>query len=195
MKTALTILTSMYLTCGCPASGSSAQDIERGWTLVREDLDLYIDPAEGTLRLEGSLVARLDHDETSSSLMLILNSRSKLMRFEEVRAGEAEVELNLDHPELPNSLVSQVSFATPKHRGDTVHVNFTCQSESQGKQFVVAESIALASWTEAWYPILQPQEGVSLGGASKVPGTTTFHLPREWHAVTTSGLVSADKTA
>ncbi|MEE9129004.1 MAG: M1 family aminopeptidase [Phycisphaerales bacterium] len=195
MKTAMAILTSIYLTCGCLVSGSYAQDVERGWTLVREDLDLFINPAEGTLRLEGSLVARLDHDETSSGLMLALNSRSLLLRFEEVRAGEAEVELNFDHPELPNSLLSQVSFATPKYRGDKVQINFVCQSEAQGRQFVVAESIALASWVEAWYPILPPQDGVSLGGATKVPGITTFHLPQEWHAVTNGGLVSAEQTA
>ena len=68
------------LACGTLATPGIGQELERGWTLVREDLELFIDPAEGTFHVEGTLRARLEHDETSSGMVVGLNSRQQLMR-------------------------------------------------------------------------------------------------------------------
>ena len=72
MKKTLWIAVSMFVTCGWSAVGADAGEIERGWTLVREDLVLHIDPAAGALRLEGTLVARLDHDDNSPGPVLAM---------------------------------------------------------------------------------------------------------------------------
>ncbi len=177
--------------CGLAIPGLG-QELERGWTLVREDLELFIDPSAGRLRMEGTLVARLEHDAASPGPILALNARARLLRFDSVSAARAQTELNEKHAEMAQALIARVRFAEPRRRGDEVEISFVCHSEGQGRQFVVDESIALASWVEAWYPILPPQKGVSMGGASKVPGTTTFHLPDGWHAVSNGGLVSSE---
>lgn len=177
---------------GTSGTRATAQELERGWVLVREDLDVYIDPGAGELQIEGTLVARLEHAESSPGPWLAVNSRDALLRFDDVSAEGATTLLNTTHEDLGQALVSRVTFATPKQRGDEVLISFACHSVAQGRQFVVSESIALASWVEAWYPILPPQEGTSLGGACKTRGTITFHMPAGWHAVTNGELISSE---
>jgi hypothetical protein len=148
MKTATSILTTTFLACAALAGPASAGEVERGWTLLHEDLDVFIDPARDLLRIEGVLVARLDHDETSPGPMLGMNARDPLMRFESVSAPGATVELNTTHADLEDVLLTTLSYAEPKRRGDEVRIEFACRRVANGRQLVLAESVALASWVE-----------------------------------------------
>lgn len=147
------LLTLTCLLSSVPACASQqAAPIERGWIIVREDLELYLEPATGELLLEGTLLARLEHDENSIGPMLALNSRAEQMVFDEITAPGAEVELNTYHPDMSSSLVSVLTFDQPKQRGDEVLISFVCHKQRDGRQFVVHESIALASWVAACSP-------------------------------------------
>ncbi|MFT7485893.1 MAG: hypothetical protein ACI9F9_001745 [Candidatus Paceibacteria bacterium] len=186
----------MLCTFGCePAlAGTGEFDLDRAWVIVREDLELSIYPAGGEILLEGTMVARLEHAESSLGPVLAMNTRQDLMHFDDVIVDGAQVELNVSHPDMSGAKLTSIVFDTPKQRGDEVIIRFACHSLTKGSQFVVAEGIALASWVEAWYPILPLAVGTSLGGASKIAGTTTFHLPLGWHAVTNGGLISSEES-
>ena len=58
MRNAKRTLATVWLLCLGLTTASFGEELERGWTLVREDLELFIDPAAGTLRIEGTLVAK-----------------------------------------------------------------------------------------------------------------------------------------
>ena len=181
----------LSLLAGASGPSATAQDgLARGWTLVREDLELFLAPEEGTLRMEGTLVARLDREAASSGLDLVMNSRSRRLRFEEVRAEGASVSLNGQHPYWEPGLITRLRFAAPKKRGDEVEVTFACVGDGTSAQFAIHESSVIASWTMAWYPVLFQEKG-SLGALTRAPGRTVFHLPPDWHAVTNGKLVSS----
>lgn len=175
------------------ASGvASGQEIDRDWELVREDLEIWLDPELGSLRLEGTLVARLVGADTSDGPTLGVNTRDRLVRFDEVLVAGAAVELNVPFEKKEDVLFALVRFDEPKRRGDEVAVSFACHAEASGNQLVVNEDIAFASWVEGWYPIVARPEGVSFSAATKVPGSTTFYLPDGWHAVTNGALVAEE---
>ncbi len=110
------------------STNASTHDIQRCWTLVREDLDLFIDPTAGELFIEGTLVARLDHQETANELTLAINSRDTLLRFRDVEAASASVELNTTHADMSAAMLSQLTFDSPKKLGDEVVVSFSCHT-------------------------------------------------------------------
>jgi len=180
---------------GATAPGTvSAQDLERGWVPVREDLEVFLDPAAGAMRVNGTMIVRLEGVQETVQLDLAVNSRAHQVRFDTVRVRGAEVELNVVRDEYPNALMARVRWAEARKRGEEVHLEFETHTVANGRQLVVGPAAALASWVEGWYPVPLPAEGASLGGASQVAGATTFHLPSGWRAVSNGRLVSSTVT-
>ena len=59
-----------------------------------------------------------------------------------------------------------------------------------GSQLLVLDSVALASWVENWYPTPVTEDGYTQAAAS-APGTTRFHLPPGWRALS-NGTADSD---
>jgi hypothetical protein len=163
---------------------------ERGWSIVRSDLEVTIDPAKRDLSVRGVLELVLADKTESVGPTVGINSRSPLMIWRELSGEGAAVELGKRHPHRSATRRAQIRVPKPKDRGDHIEIRFACELEKAGRQLVVGPNIALASWVEAWYPIPEPPQGSSLGGATRAKGKTEFILPKGWSAVTNGALVS-----
>jgi aminopeptidase N len=135
-------------------------------------------------------VVELERD-SSTGPSLGLNARGAVMHFTSVTADpKATVRLNEAHPLAPSARLAQVRYERPLPKGSRVTVEFAWESEGRDSQFVVNGTIALASWTEGWYPIPLPAPGQSLAVQAAAPGRTRIHLPAGWSSVSNGRLVA-----
>jgi hypothetical protein len=169
-------------------------DPETGWSLLGADLEVVVHPDRKQLTVSGVLSLELSGKASSAGPSLGINSRGPSMKWVELACAGAEVELGGRHPAGEHIRMARLRFPRPKSRGDRIEARFRCELEQAGKQLVVGPDVALASWVEAWYPVPAPPEGTSLGGASRVAGSTKFDLPRSWSAVSNGRLVSREET-
>jgi aminopeptidase N len=163
----------LALLVGAPAAAQDA-----GWQYQRLDLDITIDPVRGTLEVRGEGMLEPTGGELSELLMLV-NTRQPAMRFErfETPGTSSAIEFVADSPRV----VVQVGLERPITRGETFPISFTMRMEHHSAQLLVSDSVALASWVEAWYPIpLTPERRMRNWTAA---GVTRFHLPPGWQAV------------
>lgn len=160
---------------GASVELASAQDA--GWRYSRLDLDVTVGGA-GLLEVRGRGVLEVTADERSE-LRLAVNTRQSAMRFESMTTSQpaARVELAADSPRH----VARVALAQPLVRGDTLAIEFALRLQRGSFQLIVQDSLALASWVEAWYPIPLAESGRMQQWAA--PGRTRFHLPDGWRAV------------
>jgi hypothetical protein len=158
--------------------GSGAGDPE--WRYRRLDLEVTVVAGARQLEVRGSGVVELG-DAPASELRLFVNTRAAAMRIDRLDASRgAEVELTAGgHQQL-----ARLSFATPLLPGDSVAIDFLLRLDAPSSQLLVTDSVALASWVEAWYPV--PVSGGRPRWAA--PGTTRFRLPEGWRAVSNGTL-------
>lgn len=167
--------------------GATASAQEGGWRYHRLDLEIDVDPARAHLEVRGHGVLEVTAAMVEE-LALGVNTRTAAMRFIRVAAPgvASDVELTLDAP-LHSA---RLPLDAPLSRGDSLAVEFTLRWVVPSFQTVVNDSIAVASWTEAWYPIpLRPGGAKGSWGAS---GRTRFHLPPGWRAVSNGSLRSTE---
>jgi aminopeptidase N len=88
--------------------------------------------------------------------------------------------------------VARLGLREPQARGARVQVEFECDSKGRSSQFDVTGKAALASWTQAWYPMPlgDPAEQSRLMSAA---GITRFHLPDGWQSVSNGERGSSDE--
>jgi hypothetical protein len=163
---------------------AGAQDA--GWRYQRLDLDVTVDAANGTLVVHGEGALEVTAEERSE-LLMVVNTRQPAMHIERfetplVRSG---IELVTDSPRH----VVQVVLDRPLGRGESLPISFTLRMRNPSSQLLVADSVALASWVEAWYPIPLSEERRMQNWAAA--GVTRFHLPPGWHAVSNGRLIRA----
>jgi hypothetical protein len=165
---------------------AAAQDA--GFRYRRLDLDLVIEPEHARLEVRGRAVLEATAAQLSE-LALGVNTRTLAMRIErlETPGVSTRVELSVDLPLHRATLTP----SQPLVQGDTLAIEFTLHLEAPSAQLVIADSVALASWTEAWYPI--PLAAGNRMVAWAAPGRTRFHLPRGWRAVS-NGVLGGSET-
>lgn len=174
----------------CLQGSSPAVAQEMGWQYRRLDIDVAIDPATPGLEVQGRGVLEVTSGP-ASEVTLAVNNRADAMQYErvEVRNVAARVEMLTEPPQHS----ARLTLAEPLAAGDTVVVEFTLRWSAPSSQLIVSDSIALASWVEAWYPLLTAGDGGVREYAA--PGETRFHLPAGWHAVSNGGLRSTEAAA
>lgn len=177
------------------AAQRSSLPPQLGWQTVRTDLEVVLDGDARTMTVAGTLRLRLEGAETSPGPTIGVNARTRALHFVAVSvdAAGAEVELNLPHPAKSHITLAHVHLAEPARRGDEVTIEFECERLRDSRQLVVEPGAALASWTEAWYPIPFPDPEQSMGAAMRAPGRTTFQLPVGWSAVSNGRHVSREE--
>ena len=163
---------------------------EAGWSVVRQDFEVSIDAANGSMEVAGVLELQLDGLDRSAGPTVGINSKSRSMAWKSLTCEGAKIEVGVRHSARKHRRMARVRFAEPKSRGDRIELRFACEYRKPGGQIVVSPGIALASWVEAWYPVPDPAAGSSLGQATRAKGRTKFNLPRGWSAVTNGELVS-----
>jgi hypothetical protein len=161
--------------------------------MVTLDLDLDLDPPDG--RLYGRGVAVLELQRASSlGPTLGVNARGPLMHFTSVDGEpKAVVRLNESMTGAPNVKLAHLRYEDPLAKGARVTVDFSWESEGHDPQFAVTESVAIASWTEGWYPAPLPEPDQSLSGLISAPGKTRLRLPAGWSSVSNGKFVGASK--
>lgn len=161
-----------------------AQDA--GWQYQSLDLDISIHATTGELEVRGEGFLEVTGG-ARSELRMAVNTRQTAMHFErfETPGVAAAIELR------PDSLrhTATVSLEAPLSRGEALAVSFTLRLQEPSMQLMVTDSIALASWVEAWYPVPLSDEGQMQAWAAA--GSTRFHLPPGWSAVSNGAPVTA----
>ena len=160
-----------------------------GWKLTRFDLDVTVDRAKHRLRFSGRAHLRLEGD-SSSGPALSLNTRGPFLKYTKASATGATVRLNAAVPGDSAARLLRIRLPKPARHGAEVDATFEYEMVGPSSQLLVADSIALASWVENWYPTPVTEDGYTQTAAS-APGTTRFHLPKGWRAVS-NGTVDAD---
>ncbi len=175
-----------------------AADSGMGWAMTSLDLDIRIQPEQETVFVEGKARMRLNQ-RASHGPTIWLNARKEVMRFTRVSApNDATITMNVPSPTDPHTLLASIRYPKPLSRGTEVVVSFAYKSTRDSMQFHVSDKIATASWVEAWYPLPyvdENDERTSLSSIATLPGTTRFHLPKEWRSVSNGELVSRQKSA
>jgi len=176
------VLLGLAALAALPASGA-AQDA--GWRYRRLDLDITTDPARSILEVRGRAVLEVTA-ATVSELELGVNTRVHAFAFRDVSTTRPGTRVSLAADSVLDR--ARIVLSEPLTRGDKLPVEFELEWLEPSFQVVAADSIVLASWVEAWYPIpLGP------GGAMRpwaAPGQTRFRLPPGWRAVTNGALLS-----
>jgi hypothetical protein len=178
-------LAGAALLIGVAAGVAGAQPQEEpDWSYRHLDLEVTIDPAAGHLAVTGHAVVVLG-GASASEFRLFVNTRAPAMLFERLATPGSASEVVFDLVEGRH--VALVALADTMAPGDTVAVDFALRWEEPSFQLLLTDSVALASWVEAWYPVL-----VNPGRRPvwAVAGSTRFHLPPGWHAVTNGTLQS-----
>jgi len=171
---------------------SSDGDSGRGWTMVRLDLELTVAPEAPLVYVEGAAHLRLDFDSSRGPYFALrADLIDNLERFEAPGAKQTT-----GRPSLRewNRKVVKLSFAEPKSRGDEIEVSFSYENRFFENQMVTSEDVAFASWVTNWYPAPLPaDEKTSFSRTLACAGTTVFHLPSGWHAVTNGVLLDREE--
>ncbi len=161
------------------AQGVAGLDEGRGWRWAELDLDVWVESDLMNAHLEGDGRLVLEA-ESSSAAVLGLNGL--LLEFVGVDAPGASIELQPRSEQGPPIAFARLRFAASRKTGDEIHVHFECQSLGSSAQFAVTAKAALASWTQAWYPVPfgdQADQSRLMAAA----GVTRFHLPGGWQSV------------
>jgi len=162
-----------------------------GWRWSELELDLWIEPEYGNVHLEGAGTLVLEA-ETSRGPVLEINGA--LLELQSVNSSGAEVQLGKrmedDHPVATATL----RFSEKKRRGAECRVEFQCQGIGSSSQFAVSAKAALASWTQAWYPLPFQGSDASQSRAMAAPGVTRFHLPEGWQSVSNGQRIEATES-
>jgi aminopeptidase N len=181
MLVCLVSAAAAVLACAAPGA---AQDV--GWQYRRLDMEVTIEPAARRMVVHG--VAVLEKaGAAATEAVLVLNSREPAMRFERVvvRNVDARVDTLTAAPRHIARLTVDSAVAV-----DSLVVEFTLRWLAPSSQVMVTDSIALASWVEAWYPLL-----IADGGRVRryaAAGETRFRLPPGWHAVSNGVALPAE---
>jgi peptidase M1-like protein len=157
----------------------------RGWRWTELELDVWIDPDFGSVHIEG--VGRLVLEaERSSGPELELNDA--LLELSGI-AATRDVPPAVPAAELGSRLAGDRRVATarfrsaePYLRGAELGIEFQCDGKGSSGQFAMTQKAALASWTQAWYPV-PSGDAANLSRRMAAPGLTRFHLPSGWQSV------------
>lgn len=188
-----------------PAPAEELADSGMGWRTVRLDLEIRVDPDGQVLTISGESTLELEID-SSRGPSLAINSRGPVMEFLECEepAG-AEVRRNATVITRPALRLLEVRFPHAYSRGDRLVVPFRYQSSNdrlgdrtnKAQQIIVGRMGALASWVEGWHPFPIPRVDRGEGFSSQLAqaeGTTRFHLPTGWRAVTNGDRIERQET-
>jgi hypothetical protein len=149
------------------------------WRYERLDLDVHIEPARSRLEVHGVATLTLS-GAPSSDIRFFVNTRAPSMTVERFATTHDNAQIGITTSGAQQLV--HVALGGDASPGDTVRVEFALSMAQPSSQLIVRDSIALASWVEAWYPVLVG--GAPGGGALwAAPGTTRFHLPDDWHGV------------
>ena len=150
------------------------------WVYERLDLELRVTPPAVELRGKG--VVRLDAGESDGPTFRI-NNRKHVMKLRELRSGSVTATIA---PFKDAVDTAKLTFDRPFKAGDSIEFEFIAQSDEESMQFVIDNRAAYASWVEYWYPV--PAASAEERSSPAVPGTTSFVLPKGWHAASNGAL-------
>ena len=144
------------------------------WSYERLDLELRVTPP--TVEMRGRGVVRLDRGESDGPAFRI-NNRKHVMKLRELRSGSVTATIAPFEGPIDTA---KLTFDRTFQAGDSVEFQFIAQSDEQSMQFLINDRAAYASWVEYWYPV--PAASAEERSSPAVPGTTSFVLPKGWHA-------------
>ena len=191
---ALTFLSVVNLSNSCAGNEAGDRDeIHFGWTMSHLDLDVSFDNAAPSMIVKGTMKLELQL-EKANGITLAVNLEKPAMAWVSVSADiECETKINFRTSKFPATRFSNIQFATEKKKGDLVTVDFVLRWNEYSRQVGIGENIAIASWTDAWYPFPVPRldrdEEFSAALIS-APGKTTFRMPKAWTALSDGNLIS-----
>lgn len=164
------------------AGGPRAADAQV-WSYSRLDLNVAIDPVHERLDITGTGVVTLA-DAAADEIRLFVNTRSAAIALGHVTTTNRTSTVSIEssgHQQLVH-----IALESPAEPGDSVRFEFTSTLSAPSSQLLLTAEVALASWVEAWYPVPSGPAGARWAA----PGTTRFHVPAGWHAVTNGTLIS-----
>lgn len=177
------------LVVGCDPAAAAPRD-GMGWSVTRVDVDVRVDNVEPTMKIRGTLVARLDAESSFGPSFRINGNRSGLAWRSIAASGATEARLN---EQRFSATLAHLRFARPFARGDELEVAFEIDLGSAGQQLMARRDIAIASWVHCWYPAARrPGDDDFTAHDLSVPGTTTLRLPAGWIAISDGRLVSRE---
>ncbi len=169
----------------------------QGWAYSNLDLEVTIRPDQGNIKVKGTARLRLDI-ESSFGPALFINYQTENMSVLDLRSDPPASNTRLDqviqegHPSIR---IAHLRFDKAFAKGDEVAVRFEYESINQGSQFQVNQTMAFASWTEAWYPVPAFDfQNVAPSKAMTSPGQSRFLMPEGWSAASEGTLIEREET-
>lgn len=171
-----------------------------GWSTVRIDVGVVVDPPRGRFEIAGTIVLRLEAQQ-SFGPDLLTNTRASDtgepgIRFLGLSAPNATVTI---HDQLLRGAIqaASVRLGAPLVRGDTIAVSFRSVGRRPVRRMIVHDSAAMADWSNAWLPFPRPPAGELTVRPElfHAPGLTTLTLPRGWVGLVDGVLLRRDTTA
>jgi hypothetical protein len=160
------------------------------------DIVVRIDSVKPGLQVSGTIRLRLNH-KTSHGPSLWLNSRKCAMKWQSLHGpGIAKVDLNTVSVTDSAALSAFVVLDSPAVRGDEIVLHFSASKVMDSEQLLCRPDVALASWVEGWYPVVNDGPGMIAPFTAKsiaIRGTTTFDLPDGWVAITDGHLARREQ--
>jgi len=156
--------------------------------MVRLDLELTVAPEDTVTYVEGIATLRLDAE---SSYGPSLSLRSGLLDVLDLCECDGATQTIARESLLKwKNRVVKLRFPEARTRGEEIEVAFAYENRLPDSQMATTSKVAFASWVMRWYPApLRAEEGLSTSRILSCPGTTVFHLPPGWRAVTNGVLV------
>lgn len=159
--------------------------------MTRLDLEIRLEPDATRMTVNGRAHLRYEGSASSLGPTLAVNARVGVMRFATIEGPDvSRVDLEKRHSAFFSARLASIELDRAFTAGQETWFDFETESSGRSSQLLVESNIAVASWTEAWYPSpLSPPGELSLSKISSAPGKTVIHMPKDWRSVSEGRLV------
>jgi hypothetical protein len=162
-----------------------------GWTMQQLDMRVRVEKDDPGFTVEGTIALRLDRD-FSYGPTLWINRTSPAMQWTSVDGTEiASVDINVTTEQSSPGLKANIRLHQPAVRDDEITLQFSLETVGEAWQLYTRKEIALTSWIDAWYPVVEASYFTA--NLISIPGTTTLDLPGDWIAISDGQLLSRDE--
>jgi len=158
-------------------------------------LDLTLDLTKEVPVFKGTMTLVTDSNN-SKGPVLALNNREvsmKMTNLEVVGVTDNEVKIfEQTNPNINrNSTLFVIDLEPSIQNSKEIMVNFEYTFVAEQGQVLQRENLSYASWVTGWYPFtIADSKSLSSIKNLSIPGTTSFMLPKDWHALSNGKLVN-----
>ena len=176
------------------AQSLTSEDISKMAVWDATSLDITVDLTKKQPTFKGTMTLKTEVNPSNGPI-LMLNNREESMKMTNIKIKNiANREIKLSEHPHPNkeraSTIYVFDFKSNIEIPSEIIISFEYKFIKEQGQVIQRENLSYASWVTFWYPIpIAATESLLSVKNLQIPGSTSFILPKNWHALSNGKLV------